>query len=125
MWRSLRGWTRAPDVVAKWRTRFRLQRLEGLQDRSRAGRPRRFPPEEVAQIKAVACELPSELGVPISRFSRAALRLVIERGVTEASASTVARWLAQDALEPRHHRLWVFPRDPCSCETAGPALRRE
>jgi transposase-like protein len=34
----------APEVVAKWRRRFRLERLEGLQDRPRAGRPRRFPP---------------------------------------------------------------------------------
>ena len=33
-----------PEVVAKWRRRFRLDRLEGLKDRPRAGRPRRFPP---------------------------------------------------------------------------------
>jgi hypothetical protein len=45
----------------------------------------------VAQVKAVACELMTELGIPISRFSRAELhRLVIERGVTDASASTIA-----------------------------------
>jgi transposase len=57
----------APEVVAKWRRRFRHGRLEGLADKPRAGRPRRFPPEQVTQVKAVACELPSELGVPISR----------------------------------------------------------
>jgi transposase-like protein len=34
----------APEVVAKWRRRFRVERLDGLQDRSRVGRPRRFPP---------------------------------------------------------------------------------
>ena len=34
----------APEVVAKWRRRFCQERLEGLRDRSRAGRPRRFPP---------------------------------------------------------------------------------
>jgi hypothetical protein len=51
-----------------------------------------------AQVKAVACELSSELGVPVSRFSHAEPhRLVIERGVTEASASTFACWLADDA----------------------------
>jgi transposase-like protein len=33
-----------PEVVAKWRRRFRLERLEGLRDKPRAGRPRRFPP---------------------------------------------------------------------------------
>ena len=77
----------------------------------------------MAQVKAVACELPSELGVPISRFSRAELhRLVIERGVTDASAATIARWLAEDALKPWQHRSWVFPRDPRFLERAGPVL---
>ena len=33
-----------PEVVAKWRRRFRSDRLEGLRDKPRAGRPRRFPP---------------------------------------------------------------------------------
>ena len=33
-----------PEVVAKWRRRFRQDRLEGLRDKPRAGRPRRFPP---------------------------------------------------------------------------------
>jgi DDE superfamily endonuclease len=72
-----------------------------------------FPPEEVAAVKAVACELPASEGVPLSRFSRTELhRLVIERGVTEASASTIWRWLADDALKPWQQRSWVFPRDP-------------
>ena len=33
-----------PDVVGRWRKRFAEERLEGLKDRPRAGRPRRFPP---------------------------------------------------------------------------------
>lgn len=33
-----------PEVVAKWRRRFRSDRLAGLRDKPRAGRPRRFPP---------------------------------------------------------------------------------
>ena len=113
----------APEVVAKWRRRFRLERLDGLQDRPRAGRPRRFPPQEVAEVKAIACELPRDLGVPLSRFSRAELhRLVIERAVCEASASTIARWLAEDAIRPWQHRSWIFPRDPRFLEKAGPVL---
>jgi hypothetical protein len=31
-------------VVGQWRRRFRQQRLEGLQDQPRSGRPRRFSP---------------------------------------------------------------------------------
>ena len=33
-----------PEVVAKWRRRFRSDRVAGLLDKPRAGRPRRFPP---------------------------------------------------------------------------------
>ena len=74
-------------------------------------------------MKAIACELPRAQGVPLSRFSRAELhRLVIERGVSEASASTIARWLAEDALKPWQHRSWVFPTDPAFLAKAGPVL---
>ena len=32
------------DVVSHWRKRFFLERLAGLEERSRPGRPRTFPP---------------------------------------------------------------------------------
>src|SRR5947208_16218510 len=34
----------SPGLVGRWRRRFAEQRLEGLKDQPRAGRPRRFPP---------------------------------------------------------------------------------
>ena len=34
----------AAEVVGRWRKRFFEERLPGLDDRERAGRPRRFPP---------------------------------------------------------------------------------
>jgi hypothetical protein len=71
----------------------------------------------------VACELPRTEGVPLSRFSRAELhRLVVERGVTDASAATIARWLRSDSLRPWQHRSWIFPTDPAFAERAGPVL---
>jgi hypothetical protein len=82
-----------------------------------------FPPEQVAEVKALACELPRTHDLPLSRFSRVELhRLVIERGVTEASASTVWRWLHEDAIKPWQTRSWIFPRDPDFAEKAGRAL---
>ena len=82
-----------------------------------------FPPEQVAQVKAIACELPVTHGVPLGRFSRAELhRLVIERGVTEASASTIWRWLAEDAIKPWQQRSWLFVRDPAFAAKAGRVL---
>jgi hypothetical protein len=74
-------------------------------------------------VKAIACDLPREHGVPLSRFSRAELhRLVIERAVTDASEATIARWLREDALKPWQHRSWIFPADPAFLEKAGPVL---
>ncbi len=82
-----------------------------------------FPPEEVAEVKAIACELPKAQGVPLSRFSRSELhRFVVERGVSQASASTIGRWLSEDAIKPWQHRSWIFPRDPDFLEKAGRVL---
>ena len=123
MSRSRRGWTACPrswgaGEVASRVSGWRVLRIE----RGRVARAV-FPPHQVAQVKAIACELPREAGVPLSRFSRAELhRLVIERAVVEASASTIARWLAQDAIKPWQHRSWIFPRDPRFLEKAGPVL---
>ena len=34
----------APEVIGRWRSRFARERLAGLEDRARSGRPRRFSP---------------------------------------------------------------------------------
>jgi len=82
-----------------------------------------FPPEQVAEVKAIACELPVTHGLPLGRFSRTELhRLVVERGVTDASASTIWRWLHEDAIKPWQTRSWIFPRDPDFAWRAGRAL---
>jgi hypothetical protein len=78
----------------------------------------------VAEVKALACALPRELGVPLSRLSRADVRqLAIERGiVAEISATTIWRWLAEDAIRPWRHRSWIFARDPDFAAKAGVVL---
>lgn len=82
-----------------------------------------FPPEQVAAVKAVACELPIRYGLPLSRFSRAELhQLVIELAVSEASASTIWRWLHDDALKPWQQRSWIYRRDPDFAEKAARVL---
>jgi DDE superfamily endonuclease len=82
-----------------------------------------FPPEQVVEVKAIACELPVVHGLPLSRFSRTELhRLVIERGLTEASASTIWRWLHEDAIRPWQVRSWILRRDPEFLVKASRAL---
>lgn len=102
------------DTVRKWRRRFAADGLPGLDDLPRSGRPRVFTPVQVAQAKVLACTLPAETGLPLSRWSSTELASeVIDRGVAEAiSAATVRRWLAADAIKPWQHRSWIFPRDP-------------
>jgi DDE superfamily endonuclease len=77
-----------------------------------------------AEVIAMACALPAEQGVPLSRWSAAELaREAIGRGIVEQiSGVTVWRWLSADAIKPWQHRSWIFPRDPRFAERAGPIL---
>lgn len=102
------------DVASKWRKRFCEERLAGLNDRPRAGRPRRFGSAVVAGIKAMACEPPEQRQVPLSRWSsfELAAQAVSEGLVESISSSTVRRWLHTAAIKPWRHRSWIFPRDP-------------
>jgi len=62
----------------------------------------------------MACEPPVERDVPLSRWSSAELAAqAVTEGLVEAvSASTVRRWLHEDAIKPWQHRSWIFLRDP-------------
>ena len=78
----------------------------------------------VVQVKALACEIPARLGIPLSRFSTSELaREAVARGIAASiSGATVWRWLSADALKPWQHRSWIFPRDPDFEAKAGPVL---
>ena len=94
--------------------------------RSARGRavPDLFPPAQVAEVKALACELPAERGVPLSRWSSAEIaREAVARGiVAQISGATVWRWLSEDAIRPWNYRSWIFPRDPDFRAKAGRVL---
>jgi hypothetical protein len=75
-------------------------------------------------IKALACELPKRLGLPLSRLSGQDLRrYAVENGlVADISGTTIWRWLHADAIKPWQHRSWIFPRDPLFAQKAGAIL---
>ena len=68
----------------------------------------------IVQVKAIACQLPKELGLPLSRLSGQDLvREVTGRGIlAQVSGRTLWRWLDEDAIRPWQYRSWIFPRDP-------------
>ena len=62
-----------------------------------------FTPVQAAEVKALACQLPAEHGVPLSMWSAPELaREAITAGIVDAvSASSVRRWLAADAIKSK------------------------
>jgi hypothetical protein len=102
------------DTVRTWRGRYAAEGRGGLADRPRSGRPPTFTPVQAAEVKALACQLPAEHDVPLSVWSCPELaREAVTAGIVNAvSASTVRRWLAEDAIKPWQHQSWIFIRDP-------------
>jgi hypothetical protein len=78
----------------------------------------------IVAVKALACELPSTLGLPLSRLSAADVaRAARATGIVATiSDKTVWRWLHEDAIRPWQHRCWIFPRDPDFATKAGRIL---
>lgn len=76
------------------------------------------------EVKALACQLPSEFDKPLSRFTaREIAQLAMERGIAASiSGTTVWRWLSEDAIKPWQYRSWIFPRDPDFQYKAGRVL---
>ena len=89
-----------------------------------AGVRRSFPPLVEVEVKALACQLPRESGVPLSRYSSSEIAVeVVKRGiVARISDATVWRWLSEDAIRPWQYRSWIFPRDPHFQEKAARVL---
>jgi transposase len=112
------------ETVRKWRDRYAVERLPGLEDRPRPGRPKRFTPAQVAQVKAIACSEPEDKDVPLARWSvREVARQAVREGVADSvSAATVGRWLARDILKPWQTRSWISPRDPDFAAKGGLVL---
>lgn len=77
-----------------------------------------FPPRAVVQIKALACERPTDLGLPVARLSSAEIaRFAVARDIVEAiSVTTVWRWLSEDALRP-----WTYRRRRTEWVATGPS----
>jgi transposase len=102
------------DTVGKWRRRFVLERVKGLRDAPRSGRPAKFSAHQKARLVEKATQRPREHGVPFSHWDAASLaRLAVESGITDAiHPTTVWRWLEAADLKPHRIRYWLKCTDP-------------
>ena len=89
------------------------------------GRRGVFPPQVRAQVTAIACSLPRQYQVPLSRWSRAELaqRVAQDTRLPRISASTVGRWLKAERLRPWRYHAWQHIHDPVTfLQRARPVL---
>lgn len=73
-----------------------------------------FPPEIIVAVKALACQLPKQLGLPFSKLTHNEIAQQAQKNgiVASISGKTVWRWLSKDAIRPWCYRSWIWPRDP-------------
>jgi putative transposase len=69
--------------------------LEVLEDGERSGHPPKFTAEQEERVRALACRLPAEFGLPHSQWTRGLLAEVAAReGIVDSiSVAEVGRWL--------------------------------
>lgn len=82
----------------KWIARFRTERLEGLRDLPRCGKPPTISAETKTKIVAAACEKPDDGSTKWSQR-----RLAAKLGV---SKTTVQKVLAETAVKPHKTEYW-------------------
>jgi transposase len=91
-------------MVAKWRTRFAVQRLDGLLDEPRPGRPRTISDAQVEEVVVRTLETTPKEATHWSTRSLAA-----ELGLSQ---SPVARIWRAFGLQPHRQETWKLSRDP-------------
>jgi hypothetical protein len=84
-----------------------------------------FPPQVRAQVSALACSLPKQVQVPLSRWSRAELarHIAADPALPAISASTVGRWLKAERIRPWRYHSWQHIHEPVAfLQRARPVL---
>ena len=94
-----------PQTVTKWRGRFVRQRLEGLSDEPRPGRPRAITDIQVEQVITKPLEEP-----PPNHDSHWSTRSMAR--ATGMSQTAISRIWRAFGLKPHLHETWKLSTDP-------------
>jgi transposase len=94
-----------PQTVAKWRGRFVRERLEGLSDEPRPGRPRTIADDQVEQVILKALEEP-----PPDHDSHWSTRSMAR--ATGMSQTAISRIWRAFGLKPHLEQTWKLSADP-------------
>jgi transposase len=100
--------------VGDWLRRFLHDRLSGLQDRKRSGRPTTITSLERHQVIAAACRSPEKFGVDRAVWTHGALKdAVVSAGlVREISTTSVGQILEEAEIKPHRIKMWCHSNDP-------------
>ncbi len=93
-----------PPAVTNWRKRFREQRLAGLHDQLKSGRPRTHTEEDIAVL----------LNAALTRRPKGATHWSVRdlANETSLSKSTVQRYLALFGVQPHRSKSFKLSTDP-------------
>ena len=94
-----------PATVSKWRIRFSRERMEGLADAARSGKPRKYDQETDRRILAQLDEPPPD------GYASWNGRLVAE-ALGDVSADYVWRVLRKHGIQLQRRRSWCVSTDP-------------
>lgn len=100
--------------VYQWLKRFEKDRLNGLMDLPRSGRPQEITSLERHQVIQAACRGPKEFGVQRILWSHATLaNAVVNSGLVRSiSTSEVGRILDVAEIKPHRVKMWCHSNDP-------------
>jgi len=91
-------------MVGKWRNRFAVDRLDGLLDEPRPGRPRTIGDEDVERVIATTLE-----SAPADATHWSTRSLAAELGLTQSAVSRIWRAFG---LQPHRQDTWKLSKDP-------------
>lgn len=115
------------DMCAKtarlWLNRFNSLGVRGLEESPRSGRPRIYPPDQVAIVIETALTKPETLGLPFACWTLDRLEAYINdvKGIG-IKRSRISEIFIAEGLGWRHEETWFGERvDPDFAQKRGPS----